>query len=177
MQIRTAELSDAQAIADIYTPIVRETAISFESEPPSAAEMAGRMARTLESHPWLVAVGDGEILGYAYASQFRARAAYRWTCEVTAYVDTATRRGGVGRALYDRLLPILRRQHFHTAVAIVTLPNEASIGFHQSFGFEPAGIRQKYYENVEDAIVMWCHDIQSADYQRRLDELRQAEAS
>lgn len=139
MQIRVATPADAPAIADIYAPIVRETVISFESKPPSAEEMAGRIGTTLQSHPWLVAVEDGAILGYAYGSQFRARAAYRWTCEVSAYVDTATRRGGVGKALYGQLLDTLRRQHFHTALAIITLPNAASVGFHQSFGFEPAG--------------------------------------
>lgn len=140
MQIRTATLADAQAIADIYAPIVRETAISFESEPPNSEEMAGRIAQTLQTHPWLVAVEDDAMLGYAYASQFRARAAYRWTCEVSAYVATGTRCGGVGRALYEDLLDCVRRQNFHTALAIVTLPNAASIGFHESFGFEPAGV-------------------------------------
>ena len=140
MQIRTASPADAPAIADIYAPIVRETAISFESEPPTAAEMAGRIARTLESHPWMVAVEDDAILGYAYGSQFRARAAYRWTSEVSAYVKTSVRGGGVGRALYVRLLACLRRQNFHSALAIITLPNEASVRFHESFGFEPAGV-------------------------------------
>ena len=140
MQIRTATPADAQAIADIYAPIVLETAISFESTPPTADEMAGRIAQTLQSHPWLVAVEADRILGYAYASQFRARAAYRWTCEVSAYVATGIRRGGTGRALYERLLDCVRRQNFHTALAIVTLPNAASIGFHESFGFEPAGV-------------------------------------
>ncbi len=139
MQIRPATPSDAPAIADIYAPIVRDTAISFESDPPTEKEMADRIARTLESHPWLVAEEDGAILGYAYASQFRARAAYRWTCEVTAYVGSQSRRGGVGRALYERLVSILRRQNYHTALAIITLPNDASVGFHRSLGFEPAG--------------------------------------
>ncbi len=140
MQIRTAGPADAPAVADIYAPIVRETAISFESEPPSADEMVRRMDQTLRTHPWLVAVEDDAVLGYAYASQFRARAAYRWTCEVSAYVDATARKGGIGRALYERLLAILRRQNFHSALAIITLPNAASIGFHESFGFEPAGV-------------------------------------
>lgn len=139
MQIRVATPADARAIAEIYAPIVRETVISFEAAPPSAEEMAGRISRTLKSHPWLVAVEDGAILGYAYGSQFRARAAYRWTCEVSAYVDGSTRRGGVGKALYRQLLDTLRRQNFHTALAIITLPNAASVGFHEFFGFEPTG--------------------------------------
>ena len=139
MEIRTACPADAPAIAAIYAPIVRETAISFESSPPTTEEMEARITGTLETHPWLVAVEDGAVLGYAYASQFRARAAYRWTTEVSAYVDATARKGGVGRALYERLLAILRRQNFHTALAIITLPNAASVGFHESFGFEPAG--------------------------------------
>ena len=156
MRIRTATPADAQAIADIYAPIVRETAISFESTPPTADEMADRIATTLQTHPWLVAVEGDSILGYAYASQFRARAAYRWTCEVSAYVDTTARKGGIGRALYDRLLATLRRQNFHTALAVITLPNAASIGFHESFGFEHAGVLRE----VGYKFATW-HDVAS----------------
>lgn len=140
MPIRTASRRDAPAIAEIYAPIVRESAISFEFDPPDEEEIAGRIARTLQTHPWLVAEDGSAILGYAYASQFRARVAYRWTCEVSAYVDPKARNAGIGRALYEQLLALLRRQKFHTALAIVTLPNAASIGFHESFGFEHAGV-------------------------------------
>ena len=140
IEIRTATTSDAPAMLDIYAPIVRETAISFESEPPSTAEMQSRITSTLQTHPWLVAVENGTLLGYAYGSQFRARAAYRWTSEVSAYVSQSARGSGVGRLLYGQLLAILTRQNFHSALAIITLPNAASVGFHQSFGFESVGV-------------------------------------
>ena len=87
MNIRTATPDDAAAIAAIYAPIVRHTAISFETEPPSEAEMRERIAKTLASLPWLVAEdAAGEVAGYAYASRHRERAAYQWSVDVTVYV-------------------------------------------------------------------------------------------
>jgi GNAT superfamily N-acetyltransferase len=96
--IRPAEESDGPAIAAIYAPYVRETAISFETEPPTAATMGQRIARTLETHPWLVADHRGETVGFAYAGKHRERAAYRWTVDVAVYVSGAMRRNGVGHA-------------------------------------------------------------------------------
>jgi L-amino acid N-acyltransferase YncA len=99
--IRPAEESDAAAIAEIYAPYVLQTAISFETEPPTAATMAQRIVGSLETHPWLVALCGGKIAGYAYAGKHRERAAYRWSVQVTIYVSSATQRNGVGRALYS----------------------------------------------------------------------------
>lgn len=141
-KIRVAQPSDAEAIAAIYAPIVRDTTISFEVEPPTPQEMARRIAVTLQTHPWLVAAQDGEIAGYAYAGKHRDRAAYRWSVDVSAYVDERMRRGGVGRALYDGLIAILKRQGFHAAFAGIALPNEPSVGLHEAVGFRPVGIYQ-----------------------------------
>ena len=92
LKIRTAVITDAEAIQRIYAPIVLNTAISFEETPPSVEEIAQRIATTLQTYPYLVAEDDGEIKGYAYASQHRARPAYRWAVDVTVYVAESARR-------------------------------------------------------------------------------------
>jgi L-amino acid N-acyltransferase YncA len=149
--IRVAEPGDADAVAAIYAPIVRETAISFETEPPSSDEMAARIETTLATHPWLVAERGGEVVGYAYGSQHQQRAAYRWSVNVTAYIDATARRAGVGRALYGSLIPILRAQGFRSAFAGITLPNEASVGLHEAVGFTPLGV----YHHVGFKLGAW----------------------
>src|SRR5206468_969398 len=138
--VRTASAADSVAIAAIYAPIVRNTAISFETDPPSATEMAGRIAATLASHPWLVAEADGAVAGYAYAAAHQARAAYRWSANVTVYVAEGRRRSGVGQALYAELIDILKRQGLRSAFAGIALPNPASVALHEALGFEPLGV-------------------------------------
>jgi phosphinothricin acetyltransferase len=139
MLVRDAEERDAAACAAIYAPYVTETAITFESEPPSAAEMAARIAAAQRVHAWLVLEDDGNVVGYAYGSLWKPRAAYRWTCEVSAYLEPGRRRTGGGRILYEALLERLSARGFRIAVAGMTLPNEASVGFHRAMGFEPVG--------------------------------------
>jgi phosphinothricin acetyltransferase len=138
--IRSAEESDAPAIAAIYGPYVRDTAVSFEVEPPSADIMRQRIATTLETHPWLVADHGGEIVGFTYASKHSQRAGYRWTVDVTVYVDGMKRHAGVGRALYAALLDVLRRQGFRSAFAEIVLPNPGSVRLHETAGFKPVGV-------------------------------------
>ncbi len=141
MQIRSANpRRDASACASIYAPYVRETAISFEEHPPEATAFAERMEGTARTHPWLVAEDAGQVVGFAYGCRHRERAAYRWAADVSVYVDPDRRRLGVGRALYDALLALLRDQGLHIACAGVTLPNEASVAFHESFGFTSVGV-------------------------------------
>ncbi len=139
LTLRLAEPDDGAACATIYRPYVEKTAVSFELEPPSAAEMAARIARVLERTPWVVAELDGVVCGYAYGSRHRDRAAYDWTVETTVYVDEALPRRGVGRACMTALLAILRLQGFHLVVAGVTLPNDGSVRLHQALGFERIG--------------------------------------
>ncbi len=149
--IRVAQPSDADAVAAIYAPIVRDTAITFEVEPPTSQDMAGRIAATLPTHPWLVAEQDGRVVGYAYAGKHRERAAYRWSVDVSAYVDAQARREGVGRALYEKLIAILKQQGFHAAFAGIALPNDASVGLHEAVGFTPVGI----YKDVGFKLGQW----------------------
>jgi len=144
MTIRHADPGrDAQSCAAIYAPFVLDTAVSFEESPPDAAEMAVRMAELGQMYPWLVAeLEDGSLAGYAYAAPHRARAAYRWSVDVTVYVADGARRRGVGRALYGALLPLLARQGFRVACAGITLPNEASVALHEALGFELVGVHR-----------------------------------
>ena len=141
--IRVAAASDSEALAAIYAPVVRDTTISFEVEPPVPDEMARRIAATLPAYPWLVAEREERVIGYAYAGRHRDRAAYRWSVDVSAYVDANARRCGVGRALYQTLFAILRRQGFHAAFAGIALPNAASVGLHEALGFQLVGIYQQ----------------------------------
>ena len=138
--IRSAEESDAHAIAAIYAPYVSDTPVSFEIEPPTADIMRQRIATTLATHPWLVADHGGETIGFAYAGKHSERAGYRWTVDVTVYVNAARRHNGVGRALYAALLEVLRRQGFRSAFAEIVLPNPGSIRLHETAGFKPIGV-------------------------------------
>ncbi|GLZ87416.1 N-acetyltransferase [Metapseudomonas resinovorans] len=134
-----ARPTDAEAIQAIYAPVVADTTISFEEVPPSVEEMRRRITATLETYPYLVAVRDGQVLGYAYASQHRARNAYRWAVDVTVYIAETARRGGIGQRLYETLLPILARQGYSSAYAGITQPNAGSVGLHERMGFQHIG--------------------------------------
>ncbi|EXS70606.1 acetyltransferase [Sphingobium sp. Ant17] len=152
--IRSAMTGDACAIQAIYAPVVEHTAISFEEAPPSVVEMAARIEATLQDYPYLVAEQGGEVVGYAYASQHRTRAAYRTSVDVTVYIADGVRRTGVGRALYGHLLPDLAGRGFHAAFAGIALPNKGSIALHESMGFTPLGI----YRDVGRKFGKW-HDV------------------
>jgi L-amino acid N-acyltransferase YncA len=137
--VRRASPDDALACQAIYAPYVRDTVISLEVDPPSVPEIRDRMERCLETHDWLVLEDDLGIHGYAYGGSYRSRAAYRWACEVSVYVEMGRRRTGAGRVLYDALFPRLVDRGYLTALAGMTLPNAASEGLHRSLGFEPVG--------------------------------------
>ena len=140
MNIRLARLSDAAAVAAIYAPSVTEGVASFELAVPTAAEMAERIRHTLRERPWLVCEEAGVILGYAYGARHRERLAYQWSVEASVYVDRTRHHRGVGRALYRELLSQLADLGYYNAYAGITLPNAASVGLHESFGFVPVGI-------------------------------------
>jgi L-amino acid N-acyltransferase YncA len=149
--IRAATPDDAAACAAIYGPYVTDTPISFETEPPSAEQMADRIAGSIA---WFVLEDGGRVAGYAYAGRFHPRAAYRWACEVSAYLELGRRRTGAGRALYDVLLPHLTERGYRIAIAGMTLPNEASVGLHRALGFEPVGT----YRRIGYKFGAW-HDV------------------
>jgi L-amino acid N-acyltransferase YncA len=161
--IRNAVADDAERCAAIYAPYVRDTAISFESEPPSAEEMARRIAEHQVAHAWLVLERDGDVVGYAYGGPFASRAAYQWATAVSVYLDPTRHRSGGGRALYEALFERLAARGHRTALAGIALPNDASVGLHRALGFEPAGT----YRRVGWKLGRW-HDV--AWYQRPLGE-------
>jgi L-amino acid N-acyltransferase YncA len=137
--IRVATENDAPAIAAIYAPYVLETAISFDETAPTHEEMAAKVAAILATYPFLVFEHGGQVAGYAYGSQHRAKPAYRWSVETTVYVDRQQHRMGIGRTLYGALLDLLARQGFHSAFAGIVPPNPASVGLHEAMGFRYLG--------------------------------------
>ncbi len=140
IRVRVAAIADAPAVAAVYAQSVRTSPATFEESAPVDAEMARRIAACLPVHPYLVATLDEEVVGYAYAGAHRARSAYRWTVEVSAYVDSEAHSRGIGRALYDVLLAILGWQGFHIVVAGIVPPNLPSERLHESVGFRHVGV-------------------------------------
>jgi phosphinothricin acetyltransferase len=162
LTIRLATPDDAEQVQAIYAPYCH-TPISFELEPPGVEEMRGRLAKVLGHFPWLVCEDGDEVLGYAYATQHRERAAYRWSVDTSVYVWQGRQGRGVGRALYMSLLAALPLQGYVNAYAGVTLPNPGSVGLHEAMGYQPVGI----YRQVGFKCGAW-HDV--AWYQRPLQE-------
>lgn len=135
--------------------------ISFEETAPGPEEMRRRIVAAGDLFPWLAFERDGVVLGYAYASPHRSRAGYRWSVDVSVYVDSSARRSGVARALYSTLFNVLADQGYHRAFAGVALPNEASTNLHESVGFTAVGI----YHSVGFKFGKW-HDVKW--FERRL---------
>jgi L-amino acid N-acyltransferase YncA len=141
--IRDARPKDAEACAAIYAPYVTDTAISFETVPPTPEEMAARIAAALRTHAWVVLEDGGRVVGYAYGGPHKERGAYRWACEVSVYLEPGRRRSGAGRALYEALFERLAARGYRMLVAGMTLPNPASEGLHRSLGFDPVGVYRR----------------------------------
>ena len=150
MLIRVARTEDAVAMSEIYAPIVRDTFISFETEPPSVAEMARRVEATLQDYPWLVIEEAGRAIAYAYAREHRTRQAYSWACDVSVYVGERARRRGLARMLYKCLFELLVAQGLKTAYAGIALPNAASVALHEDLGFKCIGV----YEGASSSKIL-----------------------
>ena len=161
LKIRPATVADAASLLAIYRPFVESTAVSFETVVPTVGEFAARIAKALAGWQWLLAEISGQCIGYAYGSTHRERRAYRWSVEVSAYVDPGHHRQGAGRRLYESLLADLARKGFCNAYAGITVPNESSIALHRSLGFESIGV----FKAVGRKFGKW-HDV--AWYQRAL---------
>ncbi|MCC6458749.1 MAG: N-acetyltransferase [Caldilineaceae bacterium] len=168
--IRTVTVEDAPSIQAIYAPYVANTVISFEAAPPSVEEMAQRIQKTVNKFPWLVCVTDAQkgsgspengepgthpaLVGYAYASTHRERAAYQWSVDVSVYVHPDFQRRSIGRGLYTALFALLRLQGYVNAYAGIALPNPASVGMHTALGFQAVGV----YRQVGYKLGAW-HDV------------------
>ena len=156
MYIRSVAPTDAGALADIYAPYVRETAITFDTEVPGAEEFEEKIRHITSFYPFIVAVEDDGILGYAYADVFRSKAAFAWSVEVTIYVRRGCHRRGVGRALYLRLEELLKEQNITNLYACITYPNPESIAFHEKLGYSYIGRFEKCgYKLGEWQDVVW----------------------
>jgi len=138
-RIALVELSHVPQILDIYAPFVLNTTASFETEVPDLEVFAERVQSYAAQAPWLVAVHGDQVLGYAYATAHRSRGAYQWNQEVTVYVHPDHRKKGIATTLYQKLLQLLTHMGYTKALAIITLPNDASIGFHENLGFQHIG--------------------------------------
>jgi L-amino acid N-acyltransferase YncA len=134
--IRLATPADAAAILDIYAPYIQHTSLTFETEVPTVEAFAERIQNYLLNWPWLVCDVDGVIAGYAYGARYRERVAYQWCCESSIYMHDDFQKAGIGRILYKTLFDILKIQRFNNVYAVINLPNEKSVAFHEHCGFE-----------------------------------------
>lgn len=146
VRIRAAKEEDAKGLLEIYAPYVTGTAITFEYDVPSEEEFTSRIRHTLEKYPYLVAEADGELLGYAYAGPFHARAAYSWGAETSIYVKKDSKRLGIGRKLYEALEKILSAQNILNLNACIAYPvqedeylTKDSVAFHEHLGYRLVG--------------------------------------
>lgn len=156
--IRMATPEDADAISDIYAPYVRDSAISFEAVPPTAEEMRSRIKATLTDLPWLVIAHADAVRGYAYASPHGERAAYRWSVDVSVYLDASLQRKGNGRRLYAALFNVLAAQGYVNAYSAIVLPNPASVGLHEAVGFRRVGLFNRVgFKNGAWRDIGWWH--------------------
>jgi phosphinothricin acetyltransferase len=153
--IRPATAEDAAAVAAVYRPYVTDGYASFEADPPTASQVAGHMAGRPRL-PWLVAEEGGTVLGFAYAAQHRTRAAYRWSVDCSVYLAAGAQGRGLGRALYERLIPEVRTLGYVSAFAGIALPNAGSVKLHEAMGFAPVGVfRDVGFKHGEWRDVGW----------------------
>jgi L-amino acid N-acyltransferase YncA len=149
--VRMAKANDARDILGIYGPYIENTTVTFESEMPSVESFENRIDTCLQRFPWLVCEIDGRIAGYVYASGYRERIAYQWSCECSIYLHDDFKGKGIGTHLYYGLFEILRIQGYRTAYAVIDLPNEASVRVHEKCGFKWFAT----YENVGYKLGQW----------------------
>jgi phosphinothricin acetyltransferase len=151
MNIRLANLVDAEQVAAIYNYYIKNTHHTFETEPLNPDEMQQRIAEIGEQYPYLVAEQEGEILGYAHAAQFRLREAYAYSAEVSIYVKNEAKQKGIGTRLYMQLFDDLSETNIHAIVAGISLPNDASIRFHERLGF----VKVAHFREVGYKLGRW----------------------
>ena len=152
--IRVAKLDDVAAMLNIYSPFILNSGITQETTVPSIEEFQQRVMATLTERPWLVCEIDDEIAGYAYAGKHRDRRGYQWCTEPSIYIGENFFRFGIANALYRALFEILKIQGYVNAYAVITLPNDKSVSFHEKFGFRYFTT----YKNIGFKLGKW-HDV------------------
>lgn len=139
--VRLANAGDMAAIASIVNPYIATTPYNFRTAAQTPDQWLAEWGANRERYPWLVAIDPGgAVVGVSYGGPWNSRAAYDWCVQVTVYVEKASRRRGIGHALYRVLIPLLDELGFHTQLGLIALPNPASIALHEAFGFREAGI-------------------------------------
>lgn len=136
MKIRACEKKDIPSLCDIYNYYITDTVITFEDSIVSHSEMGTRVKKITQSHPWLVCEVNNTVVGYAYANQWKDRAAYKHSIEVTVYVNVNLPGKGYGKALYSHLIQALESSGCHAIIGIIALPNTASVAIHEHFGLK-----------------------------------------
>lgn len=151
MILRVATIHDAASILEIYKPYIENTSFTFETEVPSLQVFQNRIEDYLHNWPWLVCEDSGVITGYAYGAKYRERSAYQWCVETSIYIHDDYQKLGIGKALYESLLEILKIQGYRNIYAVINLPNEKSVKFHESCGFSFFAM----YPNVGYKLGQW----------------------
>jgi phosphinothricin acetyltransferase len=156
-KIRMATLEDAEAIQAIYKPYILNTAITFEYEPISVEAFQERMETVMSQFPWLVYEEDGKVIGYAYCSRFKERAAFGWDCECSVYIDEKAHHRGIATALYQKLFGLIEKQGYYNIYALINNNVKNSVALHKKFGFEKQGLYEKTGYKMgqwQDLIIM-----------------------
>jgi len=154
ISIRLATIDDAERILSIYAPYIKDTSFTFETEVPTLKDFQQRITDYLINWPWLVCEIDGVIAGYAYGAKHRERVAYQWCVETSIYIHNDFLKHKVGKALYETLIEILKRQGYRNVYAVINLPNDRSVKFHENCGFnyfatyEKVGYKLGKWKNV-----------------------------
>lgn len=149
--VRTVNSEDAEKLVEIYKPYVKETAITFDYEVPSAGDFKEKIAKILKKYPFLVVENNEEVLGYAYASEYYPKRAYDWTAEITIYLSKAARGKGIGDILYNKLEKELREKGIYRLTSCIAYPDEGSVSFHTKHGFRKVA----HFEKVGYKFDKW----------------------
>ncbi|MGX7112018.1 GNAT family N-acetyltransferase [Gemella cuniculi] len=168
IEIRDVNLEDAGKIVEIYRPYVETTAITFDYETPNVMEFEEKISKTLQKYPFLVAIEDNKILGYAYAGEFYSKIAYSWTAEITIYLDENKRGRGIGDILYNELEKRLYERGICRLASCIAYPDEGSVSFHEKHGFRKVA----HFEKVGYKFSRW-YDV--VWYQKDINEKESAD--
>lgn len=137
--IRDCNLSDAESICKLYNYYIKNTTITFEETPLTPGDIKERIKIVTQKYPWLVYEDNEKVIGYAYAGEFKSRCAYRFTVESSVYLDNSKHKKGIGTELYTELIKQLKQQKIHSAIGVISIPNETSIKLHEKIGFTKIG--------------------------------------
>lgn len=151
VHVRKSATSDAPHLAAIYNHYIEHTIVSFEQEPIDEAEMLSRMEKVWADGRWIIAEIDGRVAGYAYSAPWNSRCSYAKTREVSVYLDKDFTGRGIGKHLYQDLIDDAYKQEYHSLIGGISLPNEASVGLHEHFGFK----KSAHYTEVGFKFNKW----------------------